>query len=188
LFTFISCPSFIVVEGDTPHIQPGTESTVHIQFNPKYEGLFEATIELVFYDNQRLAQFVVSRELHAIAGSVADHKHFESLDQKMNPQCPGRGRQVPPRKVILLSPLGRGRKSRRFPEYELPPTVQSAVDNATTENPYDKQASDYLKSLKPNSLDMETYAQWFNALLNVEDGHQQYAQLFFSLALTVMFG
>jgi helicase MOV-10 len=147
---------------------------VHIQFNPNFDGVFEATLELVFYDNRRSARFVVSRELTAIAGSVEDHRHFEPLDQEINPQRPRPSRQVPPQEVILLSSSGRRRRSNRVPEYELPREVQSAVDNR--ERQFDKHAPFLLRALSPRSLNMETYSQYFNALLNVEEGHQQYVQ------------
>ena len=174
-----------MTNGDTHLIQPGTKSTVYIQFNPKFEGVFEATLELVFYDSQRLAQFVVSRGLHGIAGSLDDHKHFESRDQGPARRPQG-GRQVPLRKEILLS-SSRGRRSR-LPEYELPSIVQAAVDNATLKRPYDMKAPGLIAALSPPNLNMDTYAQYFKALVNVEDGHQQYVQYLFTLVLTVMSG
>ena len=51
---------------------------MHIQFDPKFDGLFETTLELVFYDSERLAWFLVSR---GIGGSLDYHKHCEFLDQ-----------------------------------------------------------------------------------------------------------
>jgi hypothetical protein len=173
LLTFISYPSFTVTfDGGTHSIHPGTESTVHITFNPKFERLFEETLKLVFYDSQRSGRFVVVRMLRAIAGSLKDHKHFEFLDQETYVRHPD-GRQVPPRQVKLLWPgADRHRKSRKLPEYELPPVVQAAVDNVT--RPYDIEAPRLIKALNLPGLTMDTYAQYFKALVNVEDGHQQY--------------
>ncbi|KAI0294855.1 hypothetical protein B0F90DRAFT_1820972 [Multifurca ochricompacta] len=146
-----SDPSFIArFEGDTQTIQPSTESAVQIIFNPKFEGQFEAILELIFYDNHRSTRFVVRRRLRAIAGSVEDHKHFESFSQEHRP-----------------------RKSRKLPDYELPPIVQAAVDNATEEQPYDKEVPHLIHILRPKELSMDTYAQYFKALLNVDEGHQQ---------------
>jgi helicase MOV-10 len=149
---------------------------VHIHFNPDFDGVFEATLELVFYDNRRSARFVVSRALTAIAGSVEDHRHYEPLDQEINPQRLGPSQQVLPQEVILLSSSGQRRKSKRLPEYELPPEVQSAVDDRGFV--FDIHAPLLLRALNPTgkSLNMETYSQYFKALLNVEDGHQQYVQ------------
>ena len=174
--------------GNTHQIQPGAESTVSIQFNPEFEGVFEATLELVFYyDSQRLIRFVVSRELHGIAGSLDDHRHFESLDQ-VPARRPESGRQVPPRREILLPSPSRRRRSRKIPEYELPPIVQAAVDNATSKRPYDMDAPGLISALRPPKLNMDTYAQYFKALVNVEDGHQQYVQYLFTLVLTAISG
>ncbi|KAN0127192.1 P-loop containing nucleoside triphosphate hydrolase protein [Lactarius tabidus] len=58
------------------------------------------------------------------------------------------------------------------PEYELPPLVQKAVDSATFKRPYNNKAPHLIASLKPSELTMETYGEYFRALLNVEEGHQ----------------
>jgi len=182
LFTFfllIYCyPSFIATfDGDSRTIQPGTESTVRIMFSPKFDGLFKATLELVFYSGERSARFVVRRSLRGIAGSIKDHKLFESLEQEdKKEETTTNHRYVPPRTVILLSqPDGRhGRKSRKLPNYDIPQSVQDVVGDFTTSRPYDERAPIILSELRPSSLTMDTYAQYFNALLNVEDGHLQY--------------
>ncbi|KAI0253352.1 hypothetical protein BJV78DRAFT_204835 [Lactifluus subvellereus] len=182
---FGSDSSFIAT-GDTHLIQPGTENTVYIQFNPEFEGVFEATLELIFYDSQRSARFVISKELHGIAGSLDDHRHFDSLDQ-LPARRPEGGRPEPPWKRILHSVPSQRRKSRKIPEYELPPIVQAAVDKIT-KRPYDMRVPGLIEALRPPDLNMDTYAQYFKALVNVEDGHQQYVQYLFTLVLTVMSG
>ena len=171
---FISHRSFVAIfEGDSPTICSGTESAVRIIFDPKFEGQFDATLELIFSHGQRLTRFSVSRRLRAIAGSLEDHKRFEFLDQETYIRRSGTGRQVPPQRVIPLWPSDRPRKSRKLPEYELPPLVQAAMDNVTPENPFDKEAPRLMDALRPGALNMDTYAQYFKALLNVEDAHQQ---------------
>jgi len=47
------------------------------------------------------------------------------------------------------------------------------MDNVTPENPFDKEAPRLMDALRPGALNMDTYAQYFKALLNVEDAHQQ---------------
>lgn len=171
---FISHRSFIATfEGDSPTIGPDTESAVQIIFNPKFEGKFEASLELIFFDGQRSTRFSVSRRLRAIAGSLEDHKRFEFLDKETYIRRTGTGRQVAPQKVIPLWPSDRPRKFRKLPEYELPPLVQAAMDNVTPKHPYDEEAPRLIDALKPGAFNMDTYAQYFKALLNVEDGHQQ---------------
>lgn len=148
---------------------------MRIMFNPKFDGLFKATLELVFYDGERSAQFVVRRSLQGIAGSAADHKYFESLDEDEHKKPTTNHGYVPPPKVILLSrPNRRGKSSRQLPDYEVSPLVQEAVEMSTAYRPYDKHAPALMASSRPKSLTMDTYVQYFNALLNVEDGHQQY--------------
>jgi hypothetical protein len=149
---------------------------VRIMFNPKFDGLFKATLELVFYDGQRSTRFVVRRRLQGIAGSLEDHKRFESLDQDDDKGPTKDPRYVPPQSVILLS-----YKSGSLPEYKVPPLVQEAVEKSTAHRPYDKHASSLIAALRPNDLIMDTYAQYFEALLNVEDGHLQYVPQRFSL-------
>lgn len=170
-----NCLSFLATfEGNSHTIRPGTECAVCIIFNPKFEGVFKATLELLFYDDQQSARFVVRRLLQGAAGSVEDHQYFESLDQE-DTSGPTRDHgYVPPPRIISLSPPNRRRNSRKFPDYEVPPIVQEAVENSSVARPFDKQAPDLIRALRPMNLTIDTYAQYFNALLNVEDGHDQY--------------
>jgi len=143
---------------------------VQIKFIPGFEGRFEATLQLIF-ESQQLGRFAVSRMLRAIAGSREDHERFESLNQDKYIPRSGSGQQIPPEKIISLSGL-----PRRFGgllEYELPRLVQEAVDSATFKRPYDKKAPGLIATLRPSELTMDTYAEYFTALLNVEEGHQQ---------------
>ncbi|KAH9000975.1 hypothetical protein EDB86DRAFT_2827843 [Lactarius hatsudake] len=150
--------SFIATfEGDSPTIRPGSESTVQIIFNPKFEGQFDAALELIFSH-----------------GSLEDHKRFEFLDNETYIRRTGTGRQVPPQRVIPLWPSDRPRNSRKLPEYELLPLVQTAMENVTPKHPYDEEAPRLVEALRPGALNMDTYAQYFKALSNVEDAHQQY--------------
>jgi len=169
------CSRFVAIyEGDSPNIRPGTESTVRVIFSPKFEGLFKATLELVFYHSQRSAWFVVRRMLQGTAGSLEDHKHLESLGQVDDDKRNKRSQGIPPRRIILLFSRDQRRSSRYFPDYEVPRIVQQAVDNSTAERPYDESTSDLASALRPVSLNISTYAHYFAALLSIEDGHQQY--------------
>jgi hypothetical protein len=171
-FDIHSCRSFVATfEGDSRTIQPGTENTVCVIFGPKYDGLFEAELKLVFYDDRQSARFVVRRRLQGIAGSIEDHRLFESLDQENGREPPANHRYVPPQTVVLLQP-DRRHRSRRFPDYNLPPMVQEIV-NSTAERPFEKEAKGLLSMLRPRKLTDESYAKYFEALLNVEDGQQQ---------------
>jgi hypothetical protein len=169
-------PSFVAVfVGDSRNIRPGTESTVRIIFSPKFQGLFKATLELIFYDNERSVWFVVRRRLQGIAGSLQDHKHLESLGQGNDDKLTKSTREVPPWKVMpLLSPAWH-RRSSHIPDYEVPPIVRDAVEKSTITCPYDKNASALVSALRPDSLNKYTHAHYFKALLNIEDGQQQYA-------------
>ena len=150
-------------------IGPGTSSTVKIEFIPEFEGRFEATLQLIF-ESQQLDRFSVHRRLRAIAGSLDDHQRFESLNQDGYVPRSGTGQQIPLEKIIPLpnpAPFG------DIPEYELPALVQEAVDKATVKRPYDRRVQGLITQLKPRVLTMDTYAKYFRALLNVEEGHQQ---------------
>ena len=166
---------FIVVfEHGSHYMLPGTESTVRVIFSPESEGPFRATLELVFYHSQSSAWTVVRRRLQGIAGSPWNQKYFESISKEDAAETTESRRDVRSRKIIPLLSPDRRRKSKNFPDYKVPPIVQSAVDKSTSRCPYDQHAPDLLSHLKPDSLSLNTYANYFNALLNVEDGHQQY--------------
>lgn len=160
-------------EGDSRGIRPGTGITVGVTFSPKFEGVFKATLELVFYDGRRSAWFAVHRRLQGIAGSLEDHEHLASFGKEDNDVPVDNNREVPPQRTLLLFPPDQRRKSG-FPDYEVPRMVQEAVDKSSTLRPYDKNAQNLILALKPNKLDMETYREYFKGLLNVEDGHQQF--------------
>lgn len=167
-------PGFIATfEGDSRTIQPGTESTVCVIFSPKYDGLFEAEIKLVFYDERLSSRFVVRRRLQGIAGSIEDHGLFESLDQEHDKEPPKNHRYIPPQTVIPLLQPHRRRKSRKLPDYDLPSIVQEIVNKVTAVHPFEKEAKRLLSDLRPKNLSDDTYAKYFEALLNVEDGKQQ---------------
>jgi hypothetical protein len=156
---------------------------VCVIFSPKFDGLFEAELKLVFYDDRLMSRFVVRRKLQGIAGSIEDHKIFETLDQENDKEPRKDYRYVPPQTVVpLLQPDGR-RKSRRFPDYNVHPTVLDAVNTSTAARPYEKKAGQLVTSLRPKHLTEVTYAQYFQALLNVEDGQQQCVPCFFSVRL-----
>ncbi len=153
---------------------------MRVIFCPKYEGLFKATLELIFYHAKLSVWFVVRRKLRGIAGSLKDHMHFESLGQADDMRAT-ESRGAPPQKTILLLFPNRRRRSRYLPDYELPPIVQEALDKSTVTHPYDKSAPGVISVLRLDSLNMSTYAHYFNVLLAVEDGHQQYVLYFLSL-------
>jgi hypothetical protein len=180
LLTFICHNSFkATFEGRSRTIRAGTKSTVQIEFVPEFEGLFEATLQLIFAKTQQSERFAVSTELQAVAGSLEDHERFESLNQRRHVRSSernsgrqdGRDRRVLPEKIIPLPKLAG--QFGHLPEYELPVKVQEAVNSVTRENPYENEAKYLINDLVPKKLAMDTYAQYYRALLNVEEGHQE---------------
>lgn len=154
---------------------------MRIIFSPKFEGVFNATLELVFYHSQLLAWFAVRRTLQGIAGSLEDHQHIESLSQENEDELIKRGGEVPPLKRILL-PADQHQNSSYLPDYEIPAIIQEAVDSSTVTCPYDERAPDLVAALRPDRLVMtSTYIHYFEALLCVEDGHRQYVLRFYHL-------
>jgi hypothetical protein len=158
---------------------------VRVIFGPKFDGVFKATLELVFYDDQRSARFVVRRRLQGIAGSRDDHEHLSSFVQEDGGRPTGVNLEAPPRKIILLFPSDQRRKSRYLPDYPVPPIVQEAVDKSSILRPYDKNAQNLILALRPDGLNMDTYQEYFKALLNVEDGQQQFVSLLFLFDLSI---
>jgi hypothetical protein len=160
-------------EGDSRTINPGTECTVRVTFSPKFEGVFKATLELVFYDGQRSAWFAIHRRLQGIAGSPEDHERLASFGKEDGYGSTTPNQEAPPRTTALLFPQDQRRNSRTFPDYEVPRIVQEAVDKSSIPRPYDKSAQNLILALRPTNLSMDTYPEYFKALLNVEDGQQQ---------------
>jgi hypothetical protein len=176
IFGIYSYLSFVATfEGDSRTIQPGTESTVCVIFSPKYDGLFEAELKLVFYDSRLSSRLAERRRLQGIAGSIEDHRLFESLDQEDDKEPPKNHRYIPPQTVIPLLQPHRRRKPRKLPDYDLPPIVQEIVNRVTAVRPFEKEAKQLLSNLRPKKLSGDTYAKYFEALLNIEDGQQQCA-------------
>lgn len=166
-----------VFEGDSVNIRPGTQSTVRIIFSPKFEGAFNATLELVFYHSQLSAWFAVRRTLQGIAGSLEDHNHIESLGQGNEDKPVKSGGELLPLKRILLPT---DQRHGYLPDYEVPIIIQEAVDISTATCPYDEHAPDLVAALRPDGLVMTgTYIHYFEGLLCVEDGHRQYVLPFF---------
>ena len=160
-------------------------------FSPKFEGVFKATLELVFYHSLLSTCFAVHRTLQGIAGSLEDHKQIESLGQgDDSDDGPTESSQVPPQKTVVLFPPDQRRNSRCLPDYDVPAIIQEAVNNSTATCPYDEKAPGLVSALRPDSLTMtSTYVHYFEALLCVEDGHQQCVLIFFSpFELTGRFG
>jgi helicase MOV-10 len=172
LLTVIRPDSFrATFKGRSRTIRAGTKSTVQIEFVPEFEGRFEATLQLIFAKNQQSERFAVYRKLEAVAGSLEDHERFESLNQGRYIPSTGSGQQVPPEKIIPLPSLAG--QFGDLPEYELPAKVLEAVNSVTFENPYENQAKHLIDDLVPKEFTMDTYAQYYTALLNIEEGHQQ---------------
>lgn len=153
---------------------------MRVIFSPKYEGLFKATLELIFYHTQLSVYFVVRRPLQGIAGSLKDHKHFESLGQEDDLRTI-KSRDASLRETILLLSPDQRRRSKYFPNYELPPMIQELLDKSTITHPYEEGAPGLVSALRPDDLNMSTYAHYFIALLAVDDGHQQYVPYLYFL-------
>jgi hypothetical protein len=150
-----------------------------VQFSPKIDGFFKAELKLVFYDVRLSSRFVVRRRLQGIAGSIEDHKLFDGLGHKLFDgieeeidEEPVNIRYEPPPTVILLRQPD-GRHKQRLPDYDVDPIVQQVVNNPTAVHPYDREARRLVTKLRPGKLTDVTYAKYFQALLNVEDGQQQ---------------
>lgn len=154
--------------GRSPTIRSGNKRTIQIKFIPEFEGRFEAILQLIF-ENTESGRFAVSRSLQASAGSLEDHERFEFLDQETYIPRSG-GQQIPPEKIVPLSATAR--QLGNLPEYKLPLSVQEVVDSAGSTQNYNAMAQNLIATLRPSELNMDTYVEYFTALLNVEEGHQ----------------
>lgn len=155
--------------GRSPTIRAGNKRTVQIKFIPEFEGRFEAILQLIF-ESTESGRFAVSRSLQASAGSLEDHERFEFLDQETYIPRSERGQQIPPEKIVPLSVTAR--QLGNLPEYKLPLLVQEVVESAGSTQNYNAMAQNLIATLRPSELNMDTYVEYFTALLNVEEGHQ----------------
>jgi hypothetical protein len=81
---------------------------------------------------------------------------FSRVDQEEDSEPPENHCYVPPQTVILLQPHRR-RKSRKLPDYDLPPIVQEIVNRTTAVHPFERQAKQLLSNLRPKNLSDEFY-------------------------------
>ncbi|KAH9974671.1 hypothetical protein BGW80DRAFT_151531 [Lactifluus volemus] len=66
-------------EGDSMRIKPNRQRTVTVSFTPQRDGLYDAVLELTFYDRKREAEFVVERTLCGVARSLLSNNDNEDL-------------------------------------------------------------------------------------------------------------
>ncbi|KAI0062682.1 P-loop containing nucleoside triphosphate hydrolase protein [Artomyces pyxidatus] len=158
-----------VLEGESKRIEHRISRIIRVTFNPPYEGRFETTFDLVFYDERRKRTFCVSRSVAAIAGTVQDHQQFDSEEPYVRPSRGERYKE--PKYLFSFVPTWTRRKREgRLPEYKLPAEFAAAVKNPQE---YKKSSWTLVKQLLPRTLDAATYTTYFKVLLNLEEGQQQ---------------
>jgi hypothetical protein len=58
-----------------------------------------------------------------------------------------------------------------LPEYPLPEIIQEAL----LKREFSRRAGEILASMLPNAFNLETYSDYFSALIRIEEGKIQYA-------------
>jgi hypothetical protein len=70
-------------------IKPNRQRTVTVSFAPQRDGLYDAVLELIFYDRKREAEFVIERTLRGVARSLLsnswadDNEDLSSDEEEM---------------------------------------------------------------------------------------------------------
>ncbi|KAI0316095.1 hypothetical protein OF83DRAFT_291965 [Amylostereum chailletii] len=159
------------LHGDSPWIKRGHQRIVVVAFTPHYEGLFEGTLELVFYHGGLKREFSVFRTLKGVAGSIQDRIYLASPEPTATgPTLAGKKKPyVAPSTYIPLMPppRSRGKRSRRLPQYEPPNAIVDAMQSPE----YDQVLAPALVAeMLPGTLSMETYQQWFETFVWIEEG------------------
>ncbi|KAI0044324.1 hypothetical protein FA95DRAFT_286500 [Auriscalpium vulgare] len=161
------------LEGQSKYIKSNEPRTIVVTFLPPYEGSFEATIDLVFYDWARKGTFVVPRSVSGTAGTP--HDHVLLAPRAMHVMPPARPRYKAPLHVNPYRPptWTRG-QSKGFGQYPLPPDWNGLLEDRGLDNrQYEEATARLLRAKLPGILKPETYAHHYRVLMNAEDAAQQ---------------
>ena len=143
-----------------------TSRTVEVTFCPEYDGVFKATLHLIFHDENLGRDFSVYRALKGIAGSIEDQLHLMSIAAPQDPAIKAVGYTPPSQCFPVRSP----HPSDGIPHYPLPQIVYDAMRESFT---YENLSKVILADLAPDSLTQSTYQDYFKVPLWLEEGQQQ---------------
>ena len=87
-----SIPHFLIhssfsarLEGDSKVVKPNQCRLINVSFTPRQRGVYEAVLELTFYDHERSAEFVVKRILTGLAIQSSGGKGHHQNESARNP-------------------------------------------------------------------------------------------------------
>ncbi|KAJ3507038.1 hypothetical protein NLJ89_g6529 [Agrocybe chaxingu] len=153
------------LRGKSRVIQKGVTRQLSIIFHPAYEGHYKDMLELVFYDAEKDKAFAIARTVEATVGSREDH-------DQLRPKAP-----YTRRKFKKFDPTGTIVPSLRPPTWTKtlwkdklpffdPPArlIDAAYGPRSGNNPLSM-----IKRFMPSTFNVNTYGNWFQVLLYLEE-------------------
>ncbi|CAA7270266.1 unnamed protein product [Cyclocybe aegerita] len=153
------------LRGKSRVIQKGVTRQLSIIFHPAYEGHYKDFLELVFYDAEKDKAFAIARTVEATVGSREDH-------DQLQPKAP-----YTRRKFKKFDPTGTIVPSLRPPTWTKtlwkdklpffdPPArlIDAAYGPGSGNNPLPM-----IKRFMPSTFNVNTYGNWFQVLLYLEE-------------------
>ncbi|PFH45880.1 hypothetical protein AMATHDRAFT_77900 [Amanita thiersii Skay4041] len=139
--------------------------SIVITFNPSIEGYYEDILELVFaHPGPNGKQIIITRRVHRVGGSREDQ-------ELLKPKAPHVKRKCVPLSLVtsiipsLRPPIwSRTIWVKALPKFDPPQYLITAAYQKKTSN-----SMAAVKSLIPSVLDINTYSDYFQALLFIED-------------------
>ncbi|KDQ06473.1 hypothetical protein BOTBODRAFT_39565 [Botryobasidium botryosum FD-172 SS1] len=167
-------PSFIVNSRNSTVLDDTSVDSypiVKITFDPQGKrGRFENRLELLFKNNITQQGFVITRALNATVGSEADLAILQPEPSAPTPTLARQFRIAYDTAGMLLGeepePLRAIPWVNRLKQYKLPGPISESLDEGKLSERIDR-----IQQALPNTLDMQTYVQFWRVLLHVEE-HQ----------------
>lgn len=150
-------------------VKLGSPRTVSVTFHPSYEGQYEDTLELTFHrvmpGSRTAQQFVITRQIRAIVGSPEDHEQLGPKAPYVRAR-PKAAYHKPRRIITVMRPptWSRTKWKVRLPAYDPPEDLISAA--------FGRHPKAAVLQYVPG-LSFETYTQFFQALLWIEEEQQR---------------
>ncbi|KAJ3553464.1 hypothetical protein NP233_g12636 [Leucocoprinus birnbaumii] len=138
--------------------------TVRIRFAASDVGRYENTLELVFVELTPRNVFLITRKVFATVGDPELHDHIrpeEPYTRDRGPAINLTGRILPGSRPPQWT---KTHWAEKLPKYDVPPYVIEAAFGKNAGN-----AVQNVRRLMPQTLNIQTYGEWFQYLLYVEE-------------------
>lgn len=161
------------LKGKSKLIRPNSPRTVRVRFAASDVGRYEDTLELLFSDPHTRGVFLITRKLFATVGDP-------ELHDRLGPEAPYTRNTGPTMNLTgKIMPSTRPPEwtktkwTEKLPKYEVPAYVIEAAFGKGAGNPVQN-----VRRLMPQTLNLQSYGDWFQYLLYVEEEQMRYVPAF----------